>query len=412
MSGSTYGALVNVTKGAGYGALAAKSYDNKTVGQSLESLSRVAEAYDALLPSQAMERVAQAQIMKVIAVNLVGKIPGSGLLLGRGNDAANAALAKIQINCQADIQTMTGWPRIPKIIHIIHLGHALPSAKYPYVQPNLTSFKTVNPDARLILWIDRSFLKTAEFTAMQLHANTNGYEIKDFMTEMEPKQVTNIHRTGNQVTEVDNSSAAGQLYGQIDQLLSRKGQLKNNDGPQNFNWGLISDLMRIAILLQFGGIYFDTDMAAGDKLPAVLYAKHGILVNIKGGQMTPCNDIIAVTPDHAVMKDYRAEILKKLTDDGSVALFQRLIDKSAPANDKANPRLRSATIQTSGPTTLRNAVQGKIPQTTIDIGLSADGKYQGISADPGCSIGKDYREVRFPPCYVKDSSTSSKAWLK
>ncbi len=412
MSGSTYQELVDVTKGAGYSALAGKAHDNKTVGQSLQSLQKAASAYDALLPTQAMERVSKAQIMKVIAVNLVGKIPSSGMLLGRGNDAANVALGKIQLRCQTEINDITGWPRIPKIIHIIHLGGALPSAKFDYVLPNIKSFKTVNKDATVMLWVDRSFIKTAEFAIMQQDANANGYEIKNFMTEMEPKQVANIHRSGAQVTEVDNSSDAGKLYGQIDQLLSRKGQLQNNDGGVGYNWGLISDLMRIAILLRYGGIYFDTDMAAGEKLPAVLYAKHGILVNIKGGQMTPCNDIIAVTPDHEVMKEYRADILKKLTEQGSVGLFQRLIDKRAPANDKANPILRAATIQTSGPTTLRNAVQSKIPETKADIGLSPTGRYQPISANAGCSIGKDYREVRFPPCYVKDSSTSGKAWLK
>jgi hypothetical protein len=416
MSG-TFEALIKDAKGAGYGAQGLKPYANsgKTVGQSLKTLESFANGYNDLLPTQGQERVSKAQIIKVIAANLKAKMPASGYVLGRGNDAAKTALGQIEHQCQNIINDVTCWPKIPKTIHIIHLGGPLPSARFTYVLPNIHSFKKVNRDATVNLWIDRSFLKTAEFNAMAQDAATHGYQIMDFMTTMEPKAAVESRQISpggpTMVNVVDNSSDAGKLYGLIDQLLSKKGQLNNNPGAVSYNWGLISDLMRIAILLRYGGIYFDTDMAAGEALPAVLYAKQGILVNVKGFQMTPCNDIIAVTAAHQVMQDYRTEIIAKMTTKGSTDLFKRLIDKTAPPKEPNNPVLRSATIQTSGPTTLRTVIQKNVASTKTDAEILPGGRFATVSMKPNILIGKDYSTVIFPPCYVRDSSTSGKAWL-
>jgi hypothetical protein len=416
MSG-TFTASIKSAKGAGYAAQAVKAFpaSGKTLGQSLLSLERFAQSYDELLPTQGQDRVSKAQMIKATAANLKSKMPASGSITGRGNDAAKTALGDIEEQCQIIINDVTCWPTIPKTIHIIHLGGPLPSARFTYVLPNIHSFKKVNPSATVNLWIDRSFLKTAEFSVMALDAATNGYQIMDFMTTMEPKTALESRQIApggpTMVNVVDNSSDAGKLYGLINQLLSKGGQLSNNPGAVSYNWGLISDLMRIAILLRYGGIYFDTDMEAGKALPTMLYAKQGILVNVKGFQMTPCNDIIAVTAAHPVMEDYRADIIAKMTTKSSTELFRRLIDKTAPPTDLSNPVLRSATIQTSGPTTLRMAIQKNVAGTTTDVEILPGGRYAALSTKPNIMIGRDYSTVMFPPCYVRDSSTSGKAWL-
>lgn len=183
---------------------------------------------------------------------------------------------------------------VPKQIHIIWLGSALPERSQVCVQ----TFTQMNPDWWVNLWIDSAQLLTGQ----RVDITKGYYESKHGPGSFNVRKKQKLaHLLGDTATDDDtkrylkdrfgfNSSVAdlkkAMALSFMEKFCSRHyitlrdiseiTGLNNNPLYQRemvrrgTNFGAASDILRVEILYRFGGVYFDTDVLCLEPLGSIL----------------------------------------------------------------------------------------------------------------------------------------------
>jgi hypothetical protein len=168
---------------------------------------------------------------------------------------------------------------VPKVIHIIWLGGDIPQRNRDCIR----SFPTLNPDWEVNLWIDANQLLTGERSrlikedkasptsddwkrvAQRLGKNAGDAETIKYLENYLKLRGEDLR--GMRASKVNSIISFCEANGiklrevQRDLILGKnsaiyRGELVNRGA----NFGSASDILRIEILLQYGGVYVDTDV--------------------------------------------------------------------------------------------------------------------------------------------------------
>jgi Glycosyltransferase sugar-binding region containing DXD motif len=347
-------------------------------------------------------------------------LPSNNFSGGISNTAAKAPRTTaslpntIKQSAQSLKERALGYPAIPQKLHIVHFGDTLP----PNVKKNVEQWAEKNPNWEKNVWVDKSYLSPQQMSELKQHADKNGYNLRYVNDEIyknppHPRLALARERaSGKQLQAIETSP-------ELKEGLKAQGQKVPDK-----NWGVVSDLARVEILMKEGGVYLDTDMAPGQRLPDKLRAKNGFLANIKGHSDTvPANDIIATTPNNKVLRTYADDISDRYFKavnhaDDEKAAGGRVHDYSPERVAKLNnlgvdngllgynendlfdnKGQRTPTLRVSGPTALKYSLNKADPSLKM--------------VKPSLDI-KDYeaKGYRFPPQYVADHQVSDNSWLK
>lgn len=260
---------------------------------------------------------------------------------------------------------------VPKLIHLVWVGGPMPDK---YVD-NIAKWKKLNADYSVALWYDSRFQRVVADRPSQgaqlaflRGCNVLTHDVKDFEQRF--------------------SVQAMQYYVYECAKLVRDQNLNQLAKP---NFGAASDILRVELLVEYQGIYFDTDIGAG----------------VLGGVQTP--------NDEGLLVNYYCDesgYLKNVTNDIMAAskpdFFQKLRALIASNYDEyleqGSERMRAAskdenvlfTVNVSGP----NALAAAMGKSGIVIG-------QGERLAAQLKL----RNYLFPRERVKVSDQSDNTWL-
>lgn len=202
---------------------------------------------------------------------------------------------------------------IPSIMHFIWLGNVLDKKG----KNNIIAWKKQNPNYEARLWIDSNLFYSA---------NKN-------MTTKNKRKFKNLKKwaKNNDIQLFDLSLDEGMSYKNIIGAAQFLNKMPNNmfyfdeiNGDYR-NLAAASDILRLYILKNIGGIYFDVkDIFPGDKeLPCPLYAPHGFYCHAKifekslniGGAVNSGrsinNDILGSVPEGKIIDLLFKEVLRR-----------------------------------------------------------------------------------------------------
>lgn len=170
---------------------------------------------------------------------------------------------------------------IPKIVHFVWVGNPLPT-KY---QDNIKNWRDMNPDYEIKLWIDRDLLTTEQLEEMKKYAEKNKITLVDI--------VDKINDENNPVW----SKADLSVY-------------YDNVVGENRNWGIASNVLRMHILFEEGGLYLDTDISPKKPLDKLLAPPHGLLLR---AIFSPVDDVSAALADNIMASTKNNVIIQEMS---------------------------------------------------------------------------------------------------
>ena len=209
-----------------------------------------------------------------------------------------------------------------KRIHFIWMGCALP-AKY---QKRVIKWAKLNRDWTVNLWVLEAFLDPVA-------------ELQHWMMMYESANIRIRGIQANQQLIVNQN------------LIQAFASEVRHAGAEKYrnNWGAASDILRVAILCEEGGLYLDTDVDPGDPL-GKLKAPQGFLVHkIKKGSVA--NDAMyADRKKHNFFQLYAAMLTH-----GYTQLLQDTLTLQKRRVNEEGEKLQG-TVQTSGPGMMENCL--------------------------------------------------------
>jgi hypothetical protein len=224
---------------------------------------------------------------------------------------------------------------VPKVINFIWVGKPIPD-KY---EQNIKRWAELNPTYQFQLWVDSTLLKD--------HRATPAQESQRFTSHKNIKVIDLVKDP---------------LY----QKMNNRRYFEDELSGQAKNYAAASDILRVEILYQYGGIYFDTDTyPTADPLPvAGLLAEHGILIApfSRSGGLAWSNAVMAAAKkQHAGLK-----IMSDLISKNYQALYEDpgKLKKHRPifATDISQQQLQTieadrdnSVLLTSGPEMVKQA---------------------------------------------------------
>ena len=211
---------------------------------------------------------------------------------------------------------------IPKKLHFIWVGKNISEE---YIN-NIKSFAAKNPDYEINLWLDKIF--HFERTFSQMDSPQFKFNLRD------------IHKIRQKMDFLTDSFLQREMSGVYP------------------NFAAASDILRLYILDQEGGIYIDTDLKpVSDKLASfgTLDAKYGFLANIhvndsESGldRWTLNNNIIAASPGSQILTILKTKLLNRYRSEWELVLTEKR--KPGCKNTPFSKTKRfKATLYLSGP---------------------------------------------------------------
>jgi hypothetical protein len=274
---------------------------------------------------------------------------------------------------------------IPKVVHIIWIGGDIPQRN----RDCIVTFPRMNPDWEINLWIDANQLLTGE-RRRQVSAQANARVTPQQWAEVAQR----LGKDGgdaetikylDQYLNIRGEALQGIRVKQINSIMSfcKANNLKLREVQRDLkmgknsaiyrselvnrgaNFGSASDILRIEILLQYGGIYVDTDVSCVSPLGAIIchqsyprfsavnFAwRNGVSQinwdnpdwwnnNIGGDEPPPIsNSIIASHAGSVGLKSYKSLIHSKF----------RSLKSSEELREQYMKDIRGTTIRMTGPT--------------------------------------------------------------
>jgi len=156
----------------------------------------------------------------------------------------------------ANKSSVEGSYTVPKTVHFIWTGKPIPQK---YIK-NIQTF-AMNKDYEIILWTDENTLNSLQ--------TPDGFKVKDINS-----------------VELINTEA-----------------IKDEGNP-----GAKSDIYRLEIVYQFGGIYTDTDSVCLKRFPEIL--QHSFVSYVFGGWNNICNGVFGF-PKHSAFLRFALDTLKR-----------------------------------------------------------------------------------------------------
>lgn len=274
---------------------------------------------------------------------------------------------------------------IPKVVHIIWIGGDIPERN----RQCIVTFPRLNPDWEVNLWIDENQLLTGERRRQisshesatvspqkwQEVAKNLGPKAEDDATIKYLKEYLNMRGEDlvglreQQMHSIVNFCKSHNLKLRTVQRDVKMGSTstiyRNELVNRGANFGSASDILRIEILLQYGGIYVDTDVSCVSRLGELIchesYPRFSAVHPVwqkgvserewtssewwsssVGGDEPPkiSNSIIASHKSCRGLKDYKSLVQKNF----------KTLEKSDQLREQYISNIRVNTIQMTGPT--------------------------------------------------------------
>lgn len=257
---------------------------------------------------------------------------------------------------------------VPKKLHAIWLGGILREAG----KKNIAMWKKANPDYEMNIWIDSSTFLT-DFSPAALEQKKEYLQFKQWAKEN--KVIIN---------DINPDVMDAELQNHSDIFNNMKSQVfyQQEIASPGANFGAASDILRVEILFNEGGVYYDCEDVSPeiplkylpawekDELPLmglrdlVVSEKSGILVHAFSGKLN--NDLLASIPGAPDIARFRDEIEKnyqELYARGEKFVMAHRFQQLSSFITFGQDKLKS-TMKISGPTALRKIV-GPQPVNTF-----------------------------------------------
>jgi hypothetical protein len=256
---------------------------------------------------------------------------------------------------------------VPKVLHFVWVGNDIPTEHID----NIAAWKHAHPKYRVILWYDGANMlaNTIRKKAAKAQAGRQPYAAmatSPILGTNDPGRATVLAgkaaTAGNPTKDRDYYmvKAGAKLFTLQSKLRNR--QLEGCDirayHAQSFsnmhvydvemanetpNFGAASDVLRLEILIEHGGIYLDVDLGFFKPLPdPVLVREELALFGIYASRA--CNALIAAHAGSDMLKRCRASIANSYSQLNVDQALLREYDTS----------MRDFTIRRTGPTVVRN----------------------------------------------------------
>lgn len=206
--------------------------------------------------------------------------------------------------------------QIPNFINIIWMGSFLRETETHPHQSRILQWKRLNPEHTLHLWVSNSMIDSATYEEFQAFCKSNGIVLNNIDTLLMNEKVCDWVKL-----------------------------LMNDPHP---NFGALSDIIRLYVLNQMGGWYFDTDVETEENasLPCNLHTHFGFALNLKSDEDS---QFYYYSPDILVSCPQSSFLLK------SIEIIETLV-RDEPSLDAINHQLhdvlqekrRLATCYTTG----------------------------------------------------------------
>jgi mannosyltransferase OCH1-like enzyme len=186
---------------------------------------------------------------------------------------------------------------IPCVIHFIWVGGPLKAQHFE----NILNWGKRNRGYQIKVWMDSGLFPTDEDGLPQVgffdKSPRRKYQFWKKRTSFGEKNIVVEDLAQN---------------GFLNQMKNRTFFIDESLGNGR-NFGAASDILRVELLLKFGGIYMDVDTYPGKKmLPQNLEAPHGVLFayyyNSESALGAWCNAVIASEPNNALLKAFSHQI--------------------------------------------------------------------------------------------------------
>ncbi|SAL41736.1 Subversion of eukaryotic traffic protein A [Caballeronia sordidicola] len=335
------------------------------------------------------------------------------------NERRRSATSNLDVHLRQPLTDIgkSNLKAIPKKLHIIWIGNDIPQRN----RDCIATFPTKNPDWEVNLWIDAKQLLTGErrraatthYTAQ--NNNGSGVSVDQWKTVAERVGKDGDDRATmkylEQYLNYRGEALQGMRVQKINSIMafckSNRIKLREVERDLNMgktapiyrqelverggNFGAASDILRIEILMQYGGVYVDTDVSCASPLGSIICHesyprfsavnhawKDGVSQSdwesaawweTKVGSQTPAisNSVIACHPRSKGMKTYKAMVRSN---------FKTLKNDAARRELYFND-VRKSTIQMTGPTAASKgsgftSVKEKLERSVGGITTEAD----------------------------------------
>ncbi len=159
----------------------------------------------------------------------------------------------------------------------------LPEVGERFYQSAAKAWKLHNPNYEVHLWTDR----------------------RTYPHEQQAQILADMQRFAEQNQLIFHQVTHGDCYSDAFYEKEAGIEARGPHAPLDANWGAASDILRVNILLDLGGIYVDTDITCTGPLSALPQGST-ILCRIEPAPLsTPSNNIIATTRNHPCMVEFR-----------------------------------------------------------------------------------------------------------
>ena len=204
---------------------------------------------------------------------------------------------------------------IPNFINIIWMGSFLrETEKFPH-QSRILQWTRLNPEHTLHLWVSNSMIDSATYEEFQTFCESNGIVLNNIDTLLMNEKVCDWVK-----------------------------RLMNDPHP---NFGALSDIIRLYVLNQMGGWYFDTDVeTVGDaSLPCNLRTHFGFALNLRYDEESP----FYYSPDILVSCPQSSFLLKSIEIIEELVRHETSLDTiNHQLHDSLQEKRRLATCYTTG----------------------------------------------------------------
>lgn len=267
----------------------------------------------------------------------------------------------IQVDAPKQIESRLS---IPKHIHAIWLGSVLGQDG----RDNLVNWKRINSDYEVKLWVDSALYgetEKREYEELKVWAKENNIVICDI---------------NPCIKETKDELAAVRIRYDIYENMLSKEFFDDEINGRYKNLAAASDILRVEILSQEGGIYIDAKDVFPGKGIGQLDTRYGFCCHIKGSKYIN-NDILASVAQGTVIREYRElihERYQKLYQDEKELRAHRNPEFTCPDINRGDDPRKTTTQNTSGPGALDAIISALqtfgvyIPEADLRVGADLD----------------------------------------
>lgn len=229
--------------------------------------------------------------------------------------------------------------QIPKILHFVWLGSLLDEAG----RANVVNWKKTNPDYEANLWIDTSLFPRKPMKTKHVSDAEFKLALESYNTfEQEFKKLKKWAKE-NKIKLKDAHA--------ISHAMPNKEFYFEETSGSDRNLAAASDILRLYLLLLFGGVYLDVKDVFPRFPLKLLVAINGFLCHMVGADIAN-NDIMASAPDNEIVRQLIIEIgnrYRNLHKDVRKTSAHRTPIYGGPDLFRGQDSRKMSTIEGSGP---------------------------------------------------------------